>query len=95
LQSGAAQIDAVALHGHSLLHQQSPLAFALREAPVGADDAMPREVIASRRKNEADEPRGAWIDVAIGAHKSGRDGAHAADDPSRPLFRASHVYIVT
>ena len=90
-----AQVHTVAAHQDPLFKQELALQPPLREAPVGADDAMPREVIASRRKNEADEPRGAWIDVAIGAHKSGRDGAHAADDPSRPLFRASHVYIVT
>jgi hypothetical protein len=89
------QIDAVALHGHALLHQESPLASALREAPVGPDDAVPREVSAGRSEDEADVARGAGIDVAIGAHKSGRDGAHAADDPRRSLFRAGHVYIVT
>ena len=45
LEPGAAEIDTVALHRHALFLEEGPLASALCEAAIGADDAMPREFV--------------------------------------------------
>ena len=63
MDPGAAEIDPVAVHRHALLLEQGPLASALREAAIGANDAMPRQVIVNRRQDEADKAGRAWIDV--------------------------------
>lgn len=93
LQSGAAQIDPVALHGHALLHQQSPLALALCEAPVGADDAMPRNVVVDGREDESDEAGRSWIDVPVGADKPSWDGAHPAHDARGSLLGTGGILL--
>ena len=53
---------------------------SLREAPVGADDPMPREVIVRRRENATHKARRVRIDVAISADETGRYGAYPGDD---------------
>src|SRR5205823_3441404 len=73
------EVDAVAAHRHSLTQQQLALSRALRQAPVGPDDALPGQVVVGLREDEADEARGARIDVAVGAHEALRDRADALD----------------
>jgi hypothetical protein len=90
LESGAAEIDAVAFHRHALLPEQIALASALREAAIGANDAMPWEVIVDRRQDEADKAGRAWIDVAVGADKPGWNGADAANDARSPFIVFGH-----
>jgi hypothetical protein len=53
---------------------------SLGEAPVGADDTMPWEVIRRSRKNVTHKARRLWIDVAICADKPGGNRTHPADD---------------
>lgn len=90
LEPGAAEIDAGAVHWHALLLEQGALTPALCEAAIGADDAMPREVIVDCRQDESNKARGAWIDVAVGSDKPGWNGANAADDPLSPLVVFGH-----
>jgi hypothetical protein len=79
-QSGAAQIDTVVAHWDAFGKQELTLSRPYGEAPVGANHPMPRDVVVNSRKNEADETRRTWIDVAIRPHEPGRDCAHPADD---------------
>ena len=85
LEPGAAEIDAGALHWHALFLEQGPLASTLCEAAIGADDAMPREVVVDCRQDESNKARSAWIDVAVGSDKPGWNGTNAADDALSPL----------
>jgi hypothetical protein len=82
------QIDAIATHRYPLCKQQGSLSPALRETPVGSDDAMPRDIVVDRRQDEPDEAGRAWIDVPVGADKPSRDGAHPAHDARGALFWA-------
>jgi hypothetical protein len=68
-----------AAHRHALSKQELPLRRAFGQAPVGADDAMPRDAVGPS-ESQADEARRAGIDVAIGPHEPLRDRAHAFDD---------------
>src|SRR3977135_989037 len=90
LESGAAEIDAVAFHRHALLLEQSALASALRRAAIGANDARPRQDSVDRRQDEADKARRAWIDVSVGADKPGWNGADAANDARSPFIVLGH-----
>src|SRR5205823_8640834 len=78
------EVDAVAAHRHTLTQQQLALPRALRQAAVGPDDALPRQVVVGLREDEADEARGARIDVAVGPHEALRYRADALDDPFPP-----------
>jgi hypothetical protein len=88
---GAAKIDAVATHRDAFFEQQRALLASHGDAPVGADDTMPREVNVGGRKNAPDQARRAWIDVAIGADETGRDGTNPTDDALRPRLGAGDV----
>jgi hypothetical protein len=79
-QPGVTQVDAVAAHRDSFFQQELTLLPSLRDAPVGADDAMPWEAIVGCGKNAPDEARRAGVDVAIGTDKPSGNGAHPADD---------------
>jgi hypothetical protein len=74
------QIYTIATHRYALFNQQRALPPSLGEAPVGADHAMPREVIVDRGKNASDEARGDRVDVAIRADETNGDRAHPRDD---------------
>jgi hypothetical protein len=60
--------------------QEIALSPSLRETPVGADHAMPWEPFVSSGKNVTDQSRRFRVDVAVGADKSNRNRAYAADD---------------
>ncbi|MEA2534828.1 MAG: hypothetical protein QOJ93_2639, partial [Actinomycetota bacterium] len=68
-----AQIHTVAAHPDALFKQEFALQPPLREAPVSADDAMPREALVGGRKNSPDKAGRTRIDVAIGADKPSGD----------------------
>lgn len=82
-----AQVHTVAAHQDPLFKQKLALQPPLREAPVGADDAMPREALVGGRKNSPDKAGRTGIDVAIGADKPSGDRAHSADDAGCPRLR--------
>ena len=90
LEPGAAEIDAVALHRNTLLLEEGSLASALCEAAIGADHAMPRELVVDCRQDESNKTRGAGIYVAIGSDKPGRNGTNAPDDALSPLVVLGH-----
>ena len=50
-QPGVTQVDAVAMHRDALVEQELALPSPLRHAAVGADDAMPWQVIVDSRKD--------------------------------------------
>ena len=52
----------------------------LGEAPVGPDDAVPREVLVRRGEHSTDKPRCVRIDVPICPDESLGDRPHAFDD---------------
>src|ERR1700694_1398421 len=62
-QPGVTQVDAVAAHRDALSTQERELPPSSRDAPVGADDAMPGEVIVDGRENAPDQAGRAGIDV--------------------------------
>lgn len=74
------QVDALAAHGDALVEQELALPRSLREASIGADDAMPRKALVRARKHVPDEARRAGIDVAIRADEPNGDRAHPLDD---------------
>jgi hypothetical protein len=80
-QPGVAKLDAVAAHRDAFLQQELALASALRDRSVGADDAVPGEVLVRRREDAADQAGRAWIDVAVRADEPARNRAYARDDP--------------
>jgi hypothetical protein len=84
-QAGFSEIDAVAAHRHALSKQERALWRAFRQAPVGAHDAMPRDVVRSS-EDQADEARRARIDVPVGSYEPFRDGTHAFDDARLARF---------
>jgi hypothetical protein len=90
LEAGAAEIDPVAVHRHAFFLEQVPLASALCEAAIGADDAMPWEVIVDGRQDESNKARSAWIDVGVGADKPGWNRADAANDALGPFIVFGH-----
>ena len=79
-QPGVTQVDALASHRDALFKQELALLPSLRDAPVGAYDAMPWEAVVGGRKNSPDEARRAGVDVAIGADKPSRDHPDPGDD---------------
>jgi hypothetical protein len=84
-QASLAEIDARAAHRHAFSEQEIALRRAFRQAPVGADDALPRDVVRAS-ENEADEARRARIDVAIGSYEPFRDRAHPFNDARLARF---------
>jgi hypothetical protein len=79
-QPGLTQVNSVAAHRDALCKQALALRPPLRDAPVGADDAMPWEATVGGRKNTPDEAGRAGVDVAIGADEPGGDRARPAED---------------
>jgi hypothetical protein len=63
----------------------------LWQAPVGADDTVPWEVIVDGRQNVPHESRRRGVDVAIGADKSSGDCAYPGDDAIGPRLNAGLV----
>jgi hypothetical protein len=86
-----AQVYTVAAHQDALFKQEFALHPPLREAPIGADDAMPRETLVGGRKNSPDKAGRTGIDVAIGADKPSGDRAHSADDAGCPRLGTVRV----
>ena len=84
----------VAAHRDSLFEQKCALSRSHRQAPVGANDAMPWEVIVGGRKNVPDKARRAWVDIAVGADKPGRVRAIPADDVRYALPDAGRVLLL-
>jgi len=80
IEAGANQIDSLAEHRDALAEQQSTLALSFGDAPVGANDALPRKFLLRGRQHAADEPGRLRVDLAIGAHRTLRDLPDAADD---------------
>jgi hypothetical protein len=79
-QPRLAQVDAVATHRNTLPKQQVALSFSLRQTPVRANHTMPWEPFVSSGKNVTGQSRRFRVDVAVGADKSNRNRAHAAQD---------------
>ena len=75
-----AQVHAVAAHRNPFSNQQVALSFSLRQTPVRPNHTMPWEPFVSSGKNVTDQSRRFRVDVAIGADKSNRNRAHAAED---------------
>jgi hypothetical protein len=91
MQAGAAQIHSLAAHRDPFCQQERPLPPALREASIGADDTMPWQVVVDGGKDEPDQARRHGIDVAVGAYKPRRDGAHPANDARGALLRTRRI----
>lgn len=79
-QPSETEVDAVATDRDALCTQERELPPASRDAPIGADDAMPGEVIVDGRENPPDQAWRAGVDVAIGADKPRWDRAYPRDD---------------
>jgi hypothetical protein len=79
-QSGLTEIYAVPAHRYALSMQQRMLPPSLRETSVGADDAMPRQLLVRGGQHAADEARRVGVDVPIGTDESLRNLAHTGDD---------------
>ena len=79
-QPRSAQVDAVSEHRNAFLNQELALSPSHRHAPVGADHPMPWEPFVSGGEKVTDQSRRFRVDVAIGADKSNRNRAHAAED---------------
>jgi hypothetical protein len=80
-QSGPPHVDSIAAEGDSLGHEPAPLADALGEGAVGADDAPPGQVrVIALEEDGASETGGGGRDVAVGADEAGWDLAHAGED---------------
>jgi hypothetical protein len=80
--AGDVHVDALAVEGDALGHQVFALPLPHREAPVGADDAPPRDVrgmLLGREKAGA-EARRSRRDVAVGPYESLRDLPDRIDD---------------
>jgi len=78
-EPGLSEVDSVAAHRNALAQQQLALLCALRQAAVGADDALPGQVVVRLREHEADEARRPGVDVAVGPDEALRDRADALD----------------
>lgn len=79
-QPSVTQVDAVATDRDALCMQERELPPAFRDAPVGADDAMPGKAIVNGCENAPDQAWRARVDVAIGADKPRWDRAYPGDD---------------
>src|SRR5215204_6247033 len=88
-QARLTEIHPVAAQRDSFSKQQAALTASLREASVGADHAVPREVLVSLGQHPADEARRARVDVAVRTDEPFRDLSHAGEDPRRAC--AAHV----
>jgi hypothetical protein len=62
------------------LKQELALTLSFRQAPVGANDAMPGEASVRGREDTPDESRRAGVDISIGADKPNGDRADTIDD---------------
>jgi hypothetical protein len=80
---GETQVDAVAAHRNPFREQERALPPSFRQAAIGADDAMPGQLIAGRCKDVSHQPRRSGLDIAVSTDKTFRDGAHAANDARR------------
>jgi hypothetical protein len=83
-QSGATEVDAVAAHGYAFSKQELALQRALRDAPVGPHDPMPRETVMRDGEDASDEARRARVDVGVRSDEALRDRAHACEDTRGP-----------
>ena len=86
---GAAQVDAVAPPRDALREQELALPPPLRQAAVGPNDTVPREVIVSGREDKPHQPRRAGVDVAIGPDKPFGDVAYQSDDARTARLEAA------
>jgi hypothetical protein len=86
------EVDAVAAQGNPLSVEQSTLPLPHREAPVGADDAVPRQILVRVRQHVADQARRVGVDVAVRPDESLRNVPHTGNDSpdARVLTRAAH-----
>jgi hypothetical protein len=74
------QVDPIAAHWNPFREQELALPPSFRQAAVGADDPMPRQVIAGVRKNVSHQAWRTRFDVPVSADEPFGDGAHPADD---------------
>lgn len=85
---GACHVNAVAAKRHALGPQALPLASALCQRPVGADDSPPGEVgVVALEENRARKAGGAGRDVAVGADEARRDLTDAGENFEETGFR--------
>lgn len=77
------KVHAVAAHRNSFREQELALPPSFRQAAIGANDAMPGQILARGRENVAHQPRRSGFDVAVSTDKTFGDGAHPADDARR------------
>jgi hypothetical protein len=82
-ETGRPKIDSEPTHWHPLSKQQLALQLAFREAPIGADDAMPGQPMGGC-EDAPDQARRAGINVAVCAYGPHGNRTHARDDARRP-----------
>ena len=73
------EVDPVAAHGHALAAEQLELDGALRDAAVGAHDAVPGDVVRPG-EHAPDRARRRRVDVGVGADEPRGDLPHPRDD---------------
>ena len=82
----------VAAHRDRFCEQELSLRLSLGDGSVGADDAVPGEIV-RRAEHPADEPRGRGLDVGEGADVTLGDPADTLADArvSVALFRSGTI----
>src|SRR4029450_53933 len=74
-------VDPLAPERDPLVPDHLPLAPPLGERPVGADDALPRDLgVVARRHHRAGEARRLGTQNAVRGHEPVRDGARSCQD---------------
>ena len=79
------QVDPIAAHWNPFREQELALPPSFRQAAIGADDAMPGQVIVMcRREHMPDVSGSEWVDVAVGSDEALRDGPDLLEDVVAP-----------
>src|SRR5436190_993217 len=80
-------VNTLPVERNPLAAQEPELQCSLRDAPVRADDAMPRDLILRLREHAPNQAGRGGVDVAVGPHESLGDRSDAIEDAHRPLLR--------
>ncbi len=80
VEARANEIDSLAAHGDALAEEQSALTLSLGDAPVGANDALPRKCLLRGRQHPPDQARRLRVDLAIGTNRTLGNLPNPGDD---------------
>src|SRR4029077_13764075 len=85
------EVDSLSAHRHTFSEKPLALALSFGDAPVGANDALPRKILVSRRQHPPDQTRRLRIDLAVGTYRTLGNLTNPGDDAGYALLVAGRI----